>query len=243
MQVRWRSRCQDLQDWVTNHDGALPNCHVQLPGGFWIGPWLNKQRKKLRESRLAADLVSKLDVAAPGWRIDVSVDPERVKTRSSPQRLDSEQAFMEGMNAVAAFVETHNRFPRGGSDSTEVRLALWIRSIKRRARQGSLSPQRVKLLDEMLPGWQRNAHRDEHEKRWSESLAELVAFVNEFGRLPKLLEGSGKWLKGQRAYLRKGAMREDREQALDAAVPEWRGCSKRPERAPVHETNVDAVSE
>ena len=238
-QERWHSRCQGLQDWVTNHDGALPNCHVQLPCGFWIGPWLNKQRKKLRASRLAADLVSKLDVAAPGWRIGVTIDPDNVKTRLSPEGLQLDGASLVSFSAAADLVETPECCPpRADADSTELQLAQWTaQSLSIKARQRKCH-KRAQLMEEeaLLPAWQ-------YELRWLESIAELVTFMNKFGRVPKPAEGAGKWLQRQRANHRNGKMRADRERALDAAVPNWKGSSKRPERSPVHEPNADAVSD
>ena len=246
LQERWRTRCQDLGDWVASHDGALPPSQVQLPCGFCIGHWLKAQKRKLRNSRLAADLVHELDLAAPGWRSDIDTPPEveHVRTLPSPQELEREDAFVDRMEDVAAYVDAHDRFPRNRSDPVERQLAGWLSSVRTREKQGRITPERVKLLDATILGWRQNEYYDEHDKRWNECLAGLVTFVNDFGRLPKVREGLGPWLSRQRSYLRTGALREDRGRALDAAVPTWKGRSKpRVRGAPALVAEAEAVSE
>ena len=223
MQERWQARCSELKDWVT-HAGALPRISDQLACGFSIGYWLRRQRNKLRNSRLETAEIHELDVAAPGWRDGIPADQENMKKCPSILELERKDAFLETMSEIAAFIDTHDRFPATKSEPAERRLAWFISDCRQKEREGRLSLERAKLLNKTLPGWGSVKHNYYNRtKRWEGSLAELVKFYKEFRRFPKGKEASARWLYRQRTNLKAGQLLEYRESALDAAVPGWKG--------------------
>ena len=223
LQERWQARCSELKDWVT-HAGALPRTSDQLACGFLIGWWLSRQRKKLRNSRLETAQLHELDVAAPGWRDGIHADQESNKKHPSIVELAREDAFLETLSEVAAFIDTHDRFPVSEVEPDERRLVNFITSCRRRQGEGRLVLERAKLLDETLPGWGSTELKYcTHDKSWEVGLAVLVTFCNEFGRLPKGKGASARWLYRQRANFKAGQLIKYRESALDVAVPGWKG--------------------
>lgn len=121
----------------------------------------------------------------------------------------------ESLTAAADFVATNGRFPAAVSGTLEGSLRNWIVTQRRTA-----SPERTVILDEKLPGWRGTVAR----RPWAESLALTVAYVTQHGKNPAQTHPDHEvarlahWLKDQRA----NASREEAD-ALDAAVPGWRG--------------------
>ena len=167
-----------------------------------------------------------LDVAAPGWRDGIPVDRENLKKYPSITELEQKDAFLEALSALKAFISTHNRFPVRSTlrSEHERRLAEWLTHCIRRDREGRLLLERAKLLDETVPGWRHPGLLNPIlGKRWEVHLAAVVTFRNDFGRLPKVMEPSGRWLTSQRSLLNAGKLLDYRESALGAAVPGWKG--------------------
>ena len=128
MQERWQARCRELKDWVT-HTGALPRKRDQLACGFLIGEWLSKQRTKLRNSRLETAQLHELDVAAPGWQDGIPADQENMNKCPSILELKRNDAFLETLSKVAAFIDTHKRFPVPSYEPAEHQCFLFSRII------------------------------------------------------------------------------------------------------------------
>lgn len=163
----------------------------------------------------ASDLLSAvLDHVEPSWRDD-----------------PREAAWLENLEKIVRFRDANGFLPRRDGDlPDERRLYRWLINRRREGRgfgSGAAKfarDQRGQLLDERIPGWDSGVYTD----RWEESLAEVLAFVAEHGRLPAARaadphEGRlGMWLAQQRYETSRGRPGAERRSArLNAALPGW----------------------
>ena len=124
---------------------------------------------------------------------------------------------------VVSFVSDHGFFPRRGWRD-EHELAVWLCNQRAGLRRGAtwLTPARIALLDEILPGWRPLSAAERSEQRFRARAAELGAFYREHGRTPRLhaedpVERSlGVWFYEQRRAARRGKLDQERIRILDA---------------------------
>ena len=130
--------------------------------------------------------------------------------------------FNAQLALLLAFVAEHGRLPRQVESYRGVNIGIWI-SKQRSTRRGKLPPERVAAL-EAVPGWVWAVHTTALHTPWPDTLALLVAFVAEHGRLPRQSESCrgvkiGSWVSKQRNE-RRAKMAPERIAALEA-VPGW----------------------
>ena len=229
LQERWQTRLQSLRRWIEMHGGHLPESGDTLPCGFQIGKWLYQQRGKLQRQRLEAVRIGELDSVAPGWRSSVALSSENLHKRPSATEIELENRFTEHLREAAASVAEFGRFPRvDGMCAAKDRVASWLKNQRTNVSVGKLSNDRAQRLDNILPGWRTDA-TDDLEQQWQNALASLVARVKELGRLPTANCPSANWIRWQRRVSKQGKLNEDRERALNEAVPGWNKRTSRRE--------------
>lgn len=160
--------------------------------------WLNRQKK----APLSTIQVAALDTVSSDWR----------------ETLNG--VWFTKLEAVEAFFAVHGFFPRAGvKDRTEKALGVWIAS--QRYRVDLLSADRIKLLDERLPGWNERSY----EAKWMRHLDALESFVETHGRFPTQHEKNredrrlGVWLNSRRQE--GDSLPASRRNELDRRVPGW----------------------
>ena len=117
----------------------------------------------------------------------------------------------------------------------------WFYNQRMQLQRQRLEGDRIGALDNAAPGWRsmialtsKSLHKQptatelEHENRYTENLREAVAFVAEFGRLPRVnglcakTDRLAKWLASQRSCASFGKLSIERAQSLDHNLPGWR---------------------
>lgn len=128
---------------------------------------------------------------------------------------------------TSRFLVRTGHFPRTHSDdAAEAQLGTWIQHQRRALKSGTLKPQRLATLDQMMPGWQ--GERADLDGLWRSTLCSLAAHVERSGGLPAArnldpaTRALRKWLERQRYRDAKGALDATRRARLDAVLPGWR---------------------
>lgn len=119
--------------------------------------------------------------------------------------------WSENARQVRAHLQRHGCLPESGGDTLEKHLAEWLDAQRRAMQQNRLKPERASILDRAVPGWRRS-----REERWDESLAAAAA---------ERTDASAEWLRRQQRAYRAGTLRQDRIEALSAAIPGWQFTS------------------
>lgn len=168
--------------------------------------WLAEQRTAARAGRLSDARRALLDASVVGW-----FDDER-EWRQQADRLARRLALGAGSPASRA------------EDPEERSLARWLQRQRGLVAAGELDESRERWLDRQLPGW-----RDHRLTAWEHTATRLLAFRAEHGRLPARSDDAnaaelelGVWLNNQRSAARRRGLIPEREQWLDARIPEWR---------------------
>jgi len=105
----------------------------------------------------------------------------------------------------------------------EESLANWIGSQRHHFKKGTLSEDRIRLMDAELGPWK----IDSKEASWVRQFTELKAFYAEHGRIPTKLDDKPEfqlavWLMGQKRQYSLGRLARERVALLDADLPVWR---------------------
>lgn len=132
--------------------------------------------------------------------------------------------------AIAGHVLRTRSLPsqKGGEQSRA--LYKWLQHQRVLHAAGKLDEHRLDALDKLGP-WQgmRRGAPDDH---WHRRLGEVAAFLEEHGHLPAYTEGRddterrlASWLGRQRTWARRGELKPDRAERLDATLPCWGSLS------------------
>ena len=119
--------------------------------------------------------------------------------------------FQEHVDQVTAFVAEHGRLPKIAEDNGN-----WISKQRQAYRKGKLSPERIRDL-EAIPLWT----WEPFEESFETAVAEVISFGAEHGRLPKIGEENGGWIRNQRQLYKKNKLSTERVQVLEA-IPLWK---------------------
>lgn len=157
--------------------------------------WVNNQKK----APLSVAQVAALDSIYPAWR----------KTLNG--------TWFSNLEEVEAFLADSRRFPRAGcKEPAEKRIGIWLAA--QRYRSAVLTPDRKKLLDDRLPGWNKSA-----DEAWNERFEEVRALIEKLGRLPHTTSKDAKERKGA-AWLHRHLRfpeSDPRVQTLNERIPGW----------------------
>ncbi|MBG0738977.1 helicase associated domain-containing protein [Paeniglutamicibacter antarcticus] len=179
-------------------NGSLPHQREKDGKSRTLGSWISTQRKAgaLSEYRRA-----ELDRQLPGWAKDFN------------------DVWEDSLKYVTAFYNHHGRFPRvGSSDPIEVKNARWIVMQRKLAR--SMSPERLKKLDEQLPQW-----RTKRNERWRQNLGAVADYFATHGGPPSSRSKDrdvaylGRWWQHRNDVQQRNP---ERDALMDELTPGWR---------------------
>ncbi len=198
----WERRLKELAAFKKEHGhcgvSTLDKRHASL------GYWVRTQRGRRRRGQLSQEQIGVLDELGFSW----DGWGERSGERS--------QARWESMyEALAAYQRAHghSRVPRSTGEHS--RLAHWLVTQRCARRQGKLSAERVRRLDELGFVW------DTLEERWESMLAALVKYKEAHGNCdvpatwPPNLQLAA-WVSKQRTCDAKGTLSSSRRKRLEA---------------------------
>ncbi|MBT2536277.1 helicase associated domain-containing protein [Arthrobacter sp. ISL-69] len=142
------------------------------------------------------------------------------------------EAWVLRLEEVIAHRTGHGELPHAGLPEPEyARLGRWLDAQRRKARAGTLSQEKLALLNH-VKGWQAGLRKRTEQERWALRTVQLTEFHEVTGRLPDYRSTDpeeravGVWLHGRRIQAHHGTLDADQAAALSAAVPGWRGRSR-----------------
>jgi hypothetical protein len=136
---------QNLNDVIVffTAEGRLPTTGGKTARERALGAWLHRQRQLSAAGTISLTYREGLSVI-PGW--DAGPSYQERQAALWEQRL---QEFVD-------YRAAGNEWPRHQKtdDSHERTLGIWLHGQRIRRREDTLTPEREKTLNELLPGWQ-----------------------------------------------------------------------------------------
>lgn len=152
-----------------------------------------------------------------------SRNPEGQAIRAVPE------TWVRRLEEVIAYRAAHGELPHARQPEPEhARLGRWLDAQRRKARDGSLSHEKLAMLKH-VKGWRTGYRKRTEQERWALRTLQLREFHETAGRLPDYRSADpveravGVWLHGRRIQANHGTLDADQAAALSAAVPGWRG--------------------
>eukprot|EP00930_Biecheleria_cincta_P045718 TRINITY_DN31501_c0_g1_i1.p1 TRINITY_DN31501_c0_g1~~TRINITY_DN31501_c0_g1_i1.p1 ORF type:complete len:456 (-),score=95.45 TRINITY_DN31501_c0_g1_i1:129-1496(-) len=136
----WEGRCQQLQQWVDEHDGVLPVHGNKGAGENCLGQWMGRQRKEFRRGCLDNAKLSRL-AKIPGMS-ELILEWKIASWELHCKQFERLLAGNDG------------KLPRPGSgDAEQNRWARWLRRIEKKHGKGALDDSQIRVLAN-IPGMQ-----------------------------------------------------------------------------------------
>ncbi|MBQ7674695.1 MAG: Helicase associated domain protein [Alphaproteobacteria bacterium] len=113
--------------------------------------------------------------------------------------------------ALVEFKEKYNRFPLGTEDYDGLKLGQWCKNQRALYRQGSLSEEQIKKLEDINFPW------DLNELSWFSAYEEVKKIAERLGKFPSKKDMPpelASWVQSQRSKFRSGILEEERAQLL-----------------------------
>jgi superfamily II DNA or RNA helicase len=121
--------------YVAEHGNLDVPYTYTMTGGRRLGEWITRQRYARRQGRLRDEQIKELEELGLRWNGD----------------MRWERSF----SAAKAFVAERGHLrPESGTKVDGVQLDAWLRRLRRLYRDGALSPDRVRALEELGMEWQ-----------------------------------------------------------------------------------------
>jgi superfamily II DNA or RNA helicase len=202
----WHSFYEELLEYVkTFKSTKLPN-DLRTSDGKYLRAWVQKQRKAYVNHSLSEDRVKLLEALHEDW----SWDPHN-------------DQWMKTLDAYKDWLAKTNTQPgKGSKNQLEKEIGQWLERQRSLKREGKLSQERIKLLEESHVDF----NWDPREDSWLRSYDAYVQEVKKRGSI-KMSQGTssdginvGAWVNGQRTKYRKGQLPQDRI-AMMEATPGW----------------------
>lgn len=158
-----------------------------------LGVWVGNQRRAQKKGRMSPKRVAALE-AVPFWCWDATA-----------------AAWDDNYARLLSYAAKHQKMP-----TKPASLGVWVSNQRQAKRLGKTDPERDAALEE-VPFWS----WDPYGAAWDDKFARLRAYLAGHQKHPPHRSVLGTWVASQRASKRRGAIRPDREAALDAC-PGWR---------------------
>jgi len=171
--------------------------------GFNLGSWVANQRTAYNKGTLSPERIKLLEEAGIIW--------------------DSfEEAWRQGYKAFVAYQKEFPDSPvPANSEYHGLNLGRWVGHQRTYYNKGTLSPERIKLLEEAGFVW------DSFEEAWQQGYKALVEYQKEFPDTPVPQNAEyhgfnlGSWVANQRSSNNKGTLSPERKNLLEEAGIIW----------------------
>lgn len=195
--TRWAEQLAALAAAITAHGGQR-----NLPPGSDQARWLDRQRAAFHQATLAAGKITML--------------------REAGVTLSRDDLWHDTYQALARFRAAHGHFrvPKGTTTPAGTDLEHWQRTQRRSRGNGTLPPDKEKLLDAIGFPWNPRQHA------WQARYHDLKAFRDEHGHLRVPARTPlAKWFGEQCKLADTGQLAPERLTALTGLDPHWRGAA------------------
>ena len=195
---RWERAYEYAKAYFEAQGGLNPPAGYRDADGFPLGAWVSEQRKKHAEGKLKPVQIRRLEALGITWDV-------------------TEEAWLRGLEHARAYYGEHGHLDVKGSYQAKdgYRLGTWIWNQRTRYREGKLTGERIRMLEELGMVW--NVQAD----RWNRGYSFAKAYRRNGGQVPVLLsyvtaEGYplGEWLRSQEQRYKKGVLEADRIERL-----------------------------
>lgn len=160
-----------------------------------LGLWCNTQRVARKQGTLVTDRIQRLDAIGFEWEYHNS-------------------QWTHQYEKLKTFYAETGRWPKRGEGS----LSIWCNTQRQARKNGRLTKERIRRLDEIGFVWEYDLDKD-----WEIQYQALQVFYGKKGRWPKVTEGGslGAWCVTQRKLYREGKLSGERKTRLDAIGFTW----------------------
>ena len=210
----WERRYGHLEQYRQEHGNTeVPASFREMEG---LGPWVSNQRRAAAEGVLRPDRRARLEAVGFVWRAK-GCGFERRWERRFAQLLKFQKRF------------GHCRVPHLWKE--DLPFGGWVHGQRAAKKAGTLSPERIRRLEEAGFEWHgKSGPSCLSDHRWVQMLAHLMDYQKQHGDTqvsPSFRpHGLGSWVGNQREAWRKGTLRPDRREQLEAMGFDWRGVRK-----------------
>ena len=203
----WHTFYEELMEYVDKYKTTkLPN-DLRTSDGKYLRAWVQKQRKAYSNNSLPEDKVRLLEALHKDW----SWDPHNDK-------------WMRTFNAYKEWLLANSSQPvKNSKELLEKEIGQWLERQRTSRREGTLSQERITLLEES----QENFSWDPKDDAWIRNYSAYVEVVSKSGSI-KMSQATtssdginvGAWVNAQRTRYRKSELSQDRIDLLEA-IPGW----------------------
>jgi superfamily II DNA or RNA helicase len=164
-----------------------------LRGASGIGRWLAGQQSRFRKGVMLKEQLDLLNSNLPGW-------------------IRNDRSWNEKLQQVLAYKKEN-----GGLPVHPTNLAMWMNTQRGTYKTGKLSADRIKTLNEILPGWDTT-----YESLWNVHLLKLIEYHAKHNAYPKNRASLGAWICTQRNTFHQGKLSDEKLAKLDKHFSDWR---------------------
>lgn len=139
--------------------------------------------------------------------------------------------WYQKLRDLIEFLSVNGRLPRTTGPRSELVLHQWLAEQRKLFNAHRLPPEKISFL-EPIHGWQENPRQRELDDLWRSRFAQVCAFAQQTGALPKYRTAAtnyektlGTWLHNQHQSRTSGTLLPWREDSLDQKIPGWRSRS------------------
>ena len=145
-------RMEEVIAWISA-EGRLPRGHAENRGERSMARWLSDRRRESTEGTLG-----------PAYRDGLARVPE---WDGNHRAAADERRWHDRLAELVEFRQESNDWPRHHDYDSEREhtLGVWIHQQRYKRRRNELDPARIKLLDEVAPGWQTGRTRGRSPRR------------------------------------------------------------------------------
>jgi superfamily II DNA or RNA helicase len=191
-----------LQKYVDQYGTSSPPATFQLDG-FNLGKWISHLRTDYKKKSLSPEIIKRLESTFSDWSWN-------------PMQDDWEQNFQGFQKFIK--LNGHARVPYDAIID-DLKIGIWLANLKSRNKQGRLSGEEIKRIENSHPTWTWTLL----DQQWEEFFLLLVDFKNKYGHCNVGTKGTSKtervlyeWVNTQRKRLKVGKLTEARKVRLEA---------------------------
>lgn len=173
------------------------------------GTWLVNQRNDYKRGVLDIDKKKMLDDNLPNWNIDLTFDEFEMNN------------WYKHLLLVKSYYLKNNKFPY---DKCLENGSNWLNGQRKMFKNGTLSLDKIEILDRELPGWSDVVIAYESlDEKWMKFFEAVKSYYKKYGTFPHTTdyENGGRWLIHQRRLARNGKLANYKIALLDKELPGW----------------------
>ena len=198
----WEHYFALFQDYVSRQN-TFPSSAYVTENGVRLGIWLSNQKEKKKDGTLLPERRRRLEALGIVWDV-------------------LEQAWLERYEEARAYYIKHGHLcpyqERSGQGPDS--LSHWLTAQRKARRAGTLSAEKIRMLEEIGMLWEVRGCL------WERSFRKAEEFYFKYGHLRITKDGGedqplGRWISTQRKNYKKGKLSEERIQKLNKIGMVW----------------------